>query len=81
MKTESETEIKHGYCCPESKTEPIGCTKALSMLDQDSSTSDTSLSPLLVLGNKERKAVEAYKLQVEKWRLMAIELARRNAIR
>ena len=72
MKTKSEKQIKHGCCYPESKTEPLGCTRA---------TSGTSHSSLLALANEERKAVEAYKLQVEKWRSMAIELARRNAIR
>lgn len=81
MKKIRELETKHGSCYPKSKREPLGCTKAFDMLDQKSSTSGTSLGPLLAPSNEEKKAVEAYKLQVEKWRSMAIELARRNAIR
>lgn len=81
MKWESEKKIKHGCCYPESKTEPIGCTRAVDMLDQHSSTSSTPHSPAFVLGNEERRAVEAYKLQVEMRRSMAIERARRSTIR
>jgi hypothetical protein len=81
MKLESEKKIKHGCCYPESKTEPVGCTRAIDMLEQSSSTSSISHSPVFVLGNEERRAVEAHKLQVEMWRSMAIELARRNTLR
>ena len=80
MKLKSDTEIKHGCCYPESEVKPSRVSRALT-INPSSSTSNTTLSHLLVLGNEERKAVEAYKLQVEMRRSMAIEYARRNTIR
>ncbi len=81
MKCESNSKIKHGYCYPEIEVKPTGRTKALGMLKQPSSASSTLHSPLLVLGNEERKAVEAHKLQVELRRSIAIEKSRWNTIR
>lgn len=81
MKCESDVEIQHECCYPEIETKPTGRTGVLSMLSQDSSISTTLHSPLHILGNEERKAVEAYKLQVELQRAMAIEYARQNTIR
>ena len=81
MKWKSEKKIKHGYCHPESKTEPVACTRAFSTLDQHSSNSSTPHKPVFVLGNEERRAVEAHKLHVEMLRSMAIEYARRSTIR
>jgi hypothetical protein len=80
MKLESDTEIKYGCCYPESKIKHSCMSRALT-INPSSSTSNTTLSRLLLLGNEERKAVDAYKLQVEQRRSMAIEYARRNTIR
>jgi hypothetical protein len=81
MKWESEKKIKHGYCHPESKTGPVDCTRAIGMLEQSSSTPSTPHSSTFIVGNEERRAVEAHKLQVEMWRSMAMERVRRNTIR
>jgi len=81
VKLESEEKIKHGCCYTESKSKPIGFTKAIDMLDQYSSTPNTPHSSAFVLSNEERRAVEAYKLQVEMRRSIAIEIARRSTIR
>ncbi|MDH5448680.1 MAG: hypothetical protein OEY24_06195 [Candidatus Bathyarchaeota archaeon] len=81
MQSETEAKTKHGCCSPESEMKPTRLSRALSTLNQNSSTFNTPHSPLLTLGNKERKAIEAYKLQVEMRRSMAIEYARRYTIR
>ena len=81
MKSESDAEIQHECCYPKNETKPTGRTGALSMLSQHSSTSIALRSPLPILGNEERKAIEAYKLKVELQRAMAIEYVRREPIR
>jgi len=80
MKLKNDTEIKHEYYCPESEIKPSCISRALT-INSSSLTSNTPLSHSLSLSNEEKKAVEAYKLQVEQKRSIAIEYARRNAIR
>jgi len=80
MKLKSDTEIKHGCYCPESEVKPSRISRALT-INSSSSTSNTTLSHSLALGNEERRAVEAYQLQVEQRRSMAIEYAHRTPFR
>ena len=77
MTWEKDSQTKKGCCYPENRTKPIKLTKALGILTQQPSTSATPPDTLFTLGDEQRRAVEAYRLQVEQRRLMAIERARR----
>jgi len=77
MVWENDSETQHGCCYPENRTKPTKLSTTLGMLTQHSSTSAEPRDTLLALGDEQRRAAEAYKLQVEQRRLMAIERARR----
>lgn len=75
------SKVKRGCCHLEERRKPTGLSRALEKLDLRTSTFSTPHIPALALTDEERKAVEAYRLQVEKWRSTAIEYARRNMYR
>ncbi len=75
------SKVKYGCCHLEEKRKPTGLSGALEKLDLRASTFSTPHIPALALSNEERKAIEAYRLQVEKLRSTAIEYARRNMYR
>ena len=78
MKLKTNIETEQGCCHPEKEGKPTGFSRALGMLNLHTPASSTPHTPVLILSNAERKAIEAYKLQIEKRRSMAAELARRN---
>ena len=76
MKWGKDSQVKKGYCCPERATKPIRFSKALRMDENSLITSAPQVS-LPSLSGADRKAAEAYKLQVEQRRSIAIANARR----
>ena len=78
MKLKTNKEIEQGHCRPEKEGKLTGFSRALGMLNLPTPASSTPHTPVLILSNAERKAIETYRLQVEKRRSMAAELARRN---
>lgn len=76
MKWGKNTQVKKGYCCPEREAKSARFSKALRM-DEDLSITSTPQVSLLSLSSAERKAAEAYKLEVEQRRSIAIANARR----
>lgn len=63
------------------KMEPSGFSKALGLLNSHNATSGAPHTTVPTLSSAERKLMEAYQFQVEKRRVMAMELARRDTYR
>ncbi len=76
MKWGKNSQVKKGYCCPESEAKAARFSRALRM-DEDTSVTSTSQVSLPSLSGADRKAAEAFKLQVERRRSIAIANARR----
>ncbi|MCW4052225.1 MAG: hypothetical protein NWE78_03310 [Candidatus Bathyarchaeota archaeon] len=76
MKWKKTSQVKNGYCCPESGEKTARFSRAL-RINPDLSITSISEVPRLALSDYERKAAEAYKLQVEQRRSLAIANARR----
>lgn len=76
MKWGKSSQTKNGYCCPESEAKTARFSRTL-RINEDLSITSTPHVPLLSSSNDERKAAEAYKLQVEQRRSLAIANARR----
>lgn len=81
MGLETTSKVKHGCCYPEKKGKPTTLSRALEIVNLDASTSSIPHIPAVPLSNEERKAINAYRLQVEKRRSIAIEYARRSTFR
>lgn len=76
MKWGKNSQVKKGYCCPEGEAKPARFSRTLRMDEDPSVTSNPQVS-LPSLSGADRKAAEAFKLQVEQRRSIAIANARR----
>ncbi len=81
MKWEIKPEVERECASLEPEAKPTGFSKALGMLNPFTTTANTPNNLVHALSNVEKNAIEAFKLQVERNRATAIELARRNTIR